>query len=220
MRWGREAGSIVFRLKRRERERARDCYSPHRKHGIRVLRGFLKCVWWPNSLSSSPISPCCLIRMLHAYVRRETGRSRAVSPLDLGTDPLQDEPGDGSDGSPGERDPEYGWRALWRVVHSHKSRQALERNAAKKASGCYTFVGLCCKASSYFEALCLWEHPACCERKIHRKDGRTSLSSSSPVFFPLNYCAMPGLKLIISCQVASGFLFRDIGPRCLAGVSW
>ncbi|CAM9928543.1 unnamed protein product [Ectocarpus sp. 6 AP-2014] len=65
---------------------------------------------------------------------RETGRSRAVSPLDLETDPLQDEPGDRSDGSPGERDPEHGWRALWRVVHSHKSRQALERNAAKKAS--------------------------------------------------------------------------------------
>ncbi|CAN0344255.1 unnamed protein product [Ectocarpus sp. 12 AP-2014] len=68
---------------------------------------------------------------------RETGRSRAVSPLDLGTDPLQDEAGDGSDGSPGERDPEHGWRALWRVVHSLKSRQALERNAAKKASRCY-----------------------------------------------------------------------------------
>ncbi|CAN0261333.1 unnamed protein product [Ectocarpus sp. 12 AP-2014] len=71
---------------------------------------------------------------------RETGRSRAVSPLDLETDPLQDEAGDGSDGSPGERDSEHGWRALWRVVHSLKSRQALERNAAKKGAAAEGFL--------------------------------------------------------------------------------
>ncbi|CAM9295243.1 unnamed protein product [Ectocarpus fasciculatus] len=81
---------------------------------------------------------------------RETGRSRAVSPLDLGTDPLQDEPGDGSNGSP-ERDPELGWRALWRVVHSHKSRQALERNAAKKARGCSALPLLGAAAEGFLE---------------------------------------------------------------------
>lgn len=66
---------------------------------------------------------------------RETGRSRAVSPLDLGGEPLKLPPGDGSDISPEERGPEDGWKALWRLVNDHKSRQALERNAAKKARG-------------------------------------------------------------------------------------
>lgn len=56
-----------------------------------------------------------------------------MSPLDLGGDPLELPPGDGGDGSPEERDPEGGWKALWRLVNDHKSRQALERNAAKKA---------------------------------------------------------------------------------------
>ncbi|CAM9868378.1 unnamed protein product [Scytosiphon promiscuus] len=66
---------------------------------------------------------------------RDTGRSRAVSPLDLGGDPLlDDEPADGSKGSPGQRGSEDGWRALWRRVNSHKTRQALERNATKQAS--------------------------------------------------------------------------------------
>lgn len=63
---------------------------------------------------------------------RETGRSRAVSPLDLGGEPLRDESGDDPEGSPERRGPEDGWKALWRRVNSHKSRQASERKAAKQ----------------------------------------------------------------------------------------
>lgn len=66
---------------------------------------------------------------------RETGRSRAISPLDLGGDRLVIPPGDGGDRPPEERNPEGGWKALWRLVNDHKSRQALERNAARKARG-------------------------------------------------------------------------------------
>lgn len=75
---------------------------------------------------------------------RETGRSRAVSPLDLGGDPLELPPGDDGDRSRQERGAEGGWKALWRLVNDHKSRQALERNAAKKARGLRVFDPLLC----------------------------------------------------------------------------
>ncbi|CAM9621366.1 unnamed protein product, partial [Laminaria digitata] len=66
---------------------------------------------------------------------RETGRSRAVSPLNLGGNPLQATPGDNvGDSRSQETDPEDGWRAIWRVVQKHKDRQALERKAAKEAT--------------------------------------------------------------------------------------
>lgn len=70
---------------------------------------------------------------------RETGKSRAVSPLTLGGNPLQETSGDGvGDAGTKETDPEDGWRAIWRVVQTHKDRQALERKAAKEASSSRT----------------------------------------------------------------------------------
>ncbi len=94
--------------------RADSCYCS-------VVRSIVRLRRRPTAINHNPFWVIC---------SRETGRSRAVSPLDLELDP----PGDSIDGTPEERDPEGGWKAIWRAVNSHKSRQALERNAAKKAS--------------------------------------------------------------------------------------
>lgn len=96
---------------------------------------------------------------------RETGRSRAVSPLNLGGNPLQAIPGDNvGDSRSQETDPEDGWRAIWRVVQKHKDRQALERKAAKEASsfeyGPIQFLGVVvCNTWTETASSCKsWEH--------------------------------------------------------------
>eukprot|EP00904_Undaria_pinnatifida_P005191 jgi/Undpi1/1801/HiC_scaffold_12.g05188.m1 len=66
---------------------------------------------------------------------RETGRSRAVSPLDLGKKLLDGTSGDDAgDTRDLDTDAENGWRAIWRVVQTHKDRQTLERKVAKEGA--------------------------------------------------------------------------------------
>lgn len=52
-----------------------------------------------------------------------------MSPLDLGGDADDDAPADTRREG---RQPQDGWKALWRRVQAHKDRQALERKAAKQ----------------------------------------------------------------------------------------
>lgn len=59
-----------------------------------------------------------------------------MSPLDLGSNLLDGTSGgDAGDTRDLDTEAENGWRAIWRVVQTHKDRQTLERKAAKEVRG-------------------------------------------------------------------------------------